>query len=128
MNKDRDNQDWNGSDRREHKRIKKNFILAYFDKNTPQEKFELTQLKDISKGGLRFITTRSFPSGTFLGIELKTPYISETTYLEGEVLDCTEKVKNMIYETRLQFTLLNTQAEFILNKLIEYFENKENGL
>ena len=127
MNKEK-NSDWKGSDRRRHRRIKKNFILSYFEKTKPQEKFELTQLKDIGKGGLRFITTRKFTSGTLLGIELKTPYISETTYLEGEVLDCIEKVKNMIYETRLQFTLLNTQAEFILNKLIEYFENKENSL
>ena len=127
MNKEK-NSDWKGSDRRRHRRIKKNFILSYFEKTNPQEKFELTQLKDIGKGGLRFITTRKFAPGTLLGIELKTPYISETTYLEGEVLDCIEKVKNMIYETRLQFTLLNTQAEFILNKLIEYFENKENSL
>ena len=129
MQKNKDNsEDWNGIDRRRHKRIKKNFILNYFDKNKPEEKFELTQLKDISRGGLRFVTTKSFAAGTLLGIELKTPYISETTYLEGEILECSEKIKDMLYEIRLKFTALNTQAEITLTQLMEYFETKEKEL
>ena len=129
MPNDKKNQpDWNGLERRRHKRIKKNFILTYFDKNKPEEKFELTQLKDISCGGLRFVTTKRFTAGTLLGVELKTPYISETTYLEGEILECSEKIKDMLYEIRLKFTVLNTQAEITLTQLMEYFETKEKEL
>lgn len=110
-------------ERRLHKRIKKNFILTYFDVNNPSVKFEITQLKNISKGGICFITTRSFPSSTRIGIELKTPYLSGTTYLEGTVLESHEKIKNLLYETRLEFSELEAPAEFLLNKLIEYFVN-----
>ena len=110
-------------ERRLHKRIKKNFILTYFDVNNPSVKFEITQLKNISKGGICFITTRSFPSSARIGIELKTPYLSGTTYLEGTVLESHEKIKNLLYETRLEFSSLEAPAEFLLNKLIEYFVN-----
>ena len=115
-----------GPERRKYTRIKKNFILSYFDVATPDQKFELTQLKNISQGGMCFITTRSFAPNTHMGVELKTPYLADTTYLEGAVLESHEKVTGMLYETRLQFTLLNPQAEFVLSKLIEFFVNGEN--
>lgn len=112
-------------ERRRYKRIKKNFILTYYDKNTPHQKFEITQLKNISLGGICFVTTKKFEPGTAIGIELKTPYLADTTYLEGYVLESHEKVKNMIFETRLKFALLNPQAEFLLSKVIEFFMNGE---
>lgn len=112
-------------ERRRHKRIKKNFILTYFEVSNPSQKFEITQLKNIGKGGICFITTRPFPASTKIGIELKTPYLSGTTYLEGIALESHEKIKNLLYETRLQFTSVEPQAEFLLNKVIEYFTNGE---
>lgn len=123
MNKPKD---FKGPDRRQYKRISKNFILSYFFKDKPTEKIEITQLKNISMGGMCFITSKHFMPSTLLGIELKTPYISEITYLEGEVLESQEKIKNMIYETRLQFTSLNENAKFLLTKLIEYFLSEES--
>ena len=131
MEKPNDHQDsedekkW--KERRQYERIKKNFILSYFDKENPNRKYELTQLKNISQGGMCFITTQPFEKGKLIGIELRTPYLADTTYLEGEVLQSHEKVKAMLYETRLRFKLLNAQAEFLLTKLIEYFLQEENG-
>ena len=34
----------------------------------------------------------------------------------------------MLYEIRLKFTALNTQAEITLTQLMEYFETKEKEL
>ena len=114
-------------ERRRSRRIRKHFILAYFEKEFPDRRFELTQLKNISRGGMCFITSQKFNPGTKLGIELKTPYVAETTYLEGVVLESHEKVRNMIYETRLKFEFLDPQGEFWVKKLIEFFENGESG-
>ena len=116
-----------GKERRKYQRIQKSFILSYFDKVNPNQKYELTQLKNISQGGVCFITTQAFQKGKMIGIELRTPYLTDTTYLEGEVLQSHEKVKNMLYETRLEFRGVNSQAEFLLSKLIEYFIQEENG-
>ena len=68
-----------------------------------------------------FITTRSFDPSTRLSIELKTPYIAGTTYLEGSVLQSHEKMKGTIYETRLEFENLDTEAKVLLEKLMEFF-------
>jgi hypothetical protein len=114
-------------ERRRSRRIRKHFILSYFEKEYPDRRYELTQLKNISHGGMCFITSQKFNSGIKLGIELKTPYVAETTYLEGVVLESHEKVRNIIYETRLKFEFLDPQGEFLVAKLIELFVNGENG-
>ena len=88
---------------------------------------EITQLKNISMGGMCFVTSARFEPGTQLGIELKTPYLADTTYLEGVVLESHEKVMDIIYETRLKFEFLNPQAEFLLAKIIEFFINEEKN-
>lgn len=113
-----------GEERRKYKRIKKNFILSYFDKANPEQKLELTQLKNISLGGACFVTTKAFNPGTIIGIELKTPYLADTTYLEGAVIQSNERVKNIIYETRLQFSNISTEAEFLLKKMMEFFSGE----
>ena len=115
------NENW--AERRKYQRIEKNFILTYFDKENPSVRIELTQLKNISKGGLCFITTQAFAPSTKLGLELRTPYLSETTYLEGVVLESRPKIEGIIYETRLQFEELNPQADFLITKMIEVFIN-----
>jgi len=117
----------NNQERRKYKRIKKNFILSYFDKAFPEQKLELTQLKNISLGGICFVTTKAFDPATVIGIELKTPYLSDTTYLEGKVIQSHERVKNVIYETRLEFDTLSSEAEFLLNKMMDFFTSEENG-
>jgi len=113
-------------ERRQYKRIKKHFILTYFDLAHPDVRHEASQLKNISMGGMCLITSQPFADNTTLGIELKTPFLSELTHLEGVVLGSHEKVKDIIYETRLKYTVLDHQAEFVLNKMIQFFEKEEN--
>ena len=36
-------------------------------------------------------------------IDLKTPFITDLIRLEGVVLECKEKISEMIYEIRIQF-------------------------
>ena len=116
-------------ERRKTPRITKNFILSYFDKAHPDERFELTQLKNIGKKGMCFITSRAFEQGIKMGVELTTPYLAETTYLEGTVLGSHEKIKGMIYETRVMFEGLNPEAEYLLSELVEFFDDgKKEGL
>ncbi len=108
-------------ERRKYKRINKSFILTYYDKSNPQEKYEITQLRNIGMGGMCFVTTRTFPSGTHLFIDLKTPYLTDITHIHGSVQESHEKVKDMLYETRLKFEHLNAEAEYVIAKLMEVF-------
>ncbi|MBF0521742.1 MAG: PilZ domain-containing protein [Candidatus Omnitrophica bacterium] len=115
-------------ERRTHRRINKNFILNYFEKDNPSTKIELTQLKNISKGGLCFITTKAYPPSTKIAMELRTPYLSDITYLEGFVLASHPKVEGIIYETRLQFETLSPQADFLITKMMEVFDTQGDNI
>ena len=114
-------------ERRQYKRIKTNFILTYFDIKAPEQKFTATQLKNISRGGMCLITDQAFPKGTILKLEIKSPFFANITKMEGEVLQSHERVKDIIYETRLQFKNLCKEAEDVLLKSVEFFEKKENS-
>ena len=109
-------------DRRKYLRIKKHFILSFYDKKDPTVKHEVSQLKNISLGGSCFITIRPYESSTKLVLELKTPYLAGTIHLEGTVLESLEKVPDLLYETRLAFDALSPQAEFVLHKIVNYFQ------
>ena len=114
-------------ERRRYKRVCKSFILSYYRLEDQHKKQEITQMKNIGMGGMCFIATEAIEPSTKLGIALKTPYIAETTHLEGFVLGDQEKVKGMLYETRIQFGMLNAEAEYLLGKLIEYFLDEERS-
>ena len=114
-------------ERRKYKRIKKHFILTYYNFATPDVRFEASQLKNISLGGMCLITAKQFPPAARLGIELKTPFLAELIHLEGVVLESHERVKGIIYETRLQFSEISSQAEFVLKNIIQHFEKEESA-
>lgn len=114
-----------GKERRQHKRVNKNFILKYFELSNSKEKYEITQIKNISQGGLCFISSKQIPENTQLGLELRTPYISTTTYLQGIVLESQDKITGVLYETRLRFENLDPQSQLILQELMQYISNTE---
>jgi hypothetical protein len=113
-------------ERRKHVRVDRNFILTYTDKLTPNVKNEITQLRNISRGGMCFVATRSFEKSTVLLIEMRTPFTTGSIMLEGIVLESRERIKGMIYDVRLQFQNLPPQASDILEK-IEYYGIKGKG-
>ena len=112
-------------ERRKYKRIKKNFILSYYETTNPSKKFAASQLRNISLGGICLITPQPFYQGTVLGFNIKTPFLIEMASLEGEVLQSHEKVKDIIYETRIRFRELSPEATEVIKNLIEHFSHDE---
>ncbi|MBL8014519.1 MAG: PilZ domain-containing protein [Candidatus Omnitrophica bacterium] len=113
-----------GNERRRHIRVDRNFILTYFVKSTPTVKNEITQLRNISKGGLCFVATQSFPATTDLIIEMRTPFTTGTVIFEGIVLESRERIRNLIYDIRLEFRNLQPLAMEILEKIEQYGSNR----
>ena len=112
--------DYKGPDRRKHVRIHKNFIMSYHDKNNPQIKYDISQLYNISKGGMCFIATHKFAPLTELAIELRTPYLADAVHFEGSVIESKDKIPNMLYEIRMVFKNLSPITEGILEKIEQY--------
>jgi len=114
-------------ERRRYIRIKKNFILSYYAKSEPAVRYKVSQMKNIGKGGMCFITSQKYLPDTPLIIELRTPYLADVTQLEGIVLESHEKIPDIIYETRLRFDNLSPQAIFLLDRLEEFFKKGEHN-
>jgi len=114
--------DPNQQERRKYIRIKKSFILKFHLKRAPEQEFEITQLKNISKGGMCFITAKAYPKAEMVVLNLRTPYLVDETILEGAILESHEKIKDIIYETRVKFESISPQAEFLIEKLEEFFK------
>lgn len=121
------NEEQKNQERRKHLRIKKNFILSYYLEGEPSVRYKVTQLKNISKGGMCFITEQKYPVGTKIIVELRTPYLVDITRMDGKVLESHEKLPEIIYETRIKFEPLTPQAEFLISKLEELFKKGIQG-
>lgn len=106
--------------RRQFIRIYRHFILSYYPISNPASQKEVSQINNISQGGMSFSVTAPLNVGEQLGIELKTPYLAESVYLQGEVLECREKIAQLIYEIRLKFKDPSTQAREVLAKVEQY--------
>jgi hypothetical protein len=55
-----------------------------------------------------------------LMMELKTPFLGDHLTLQGVVLECREKVSDLIYEVRVQFQDLAPLSKEILVKIEKY--------
>ena len=109
---------WSGPERRHYIRVKKSFLISYYEKTNPASEHRITQIKNISLGGMCFVTVEMHAPEEKLAIDLRTPYLTDSIHIEGTVLDSREKAKGMIYETRLVFDHLSDQAELILQKIV----------
>ena len=107
-------------DRRKHVRVYRNFILTYHHKEKGGDKRDISQVNNISKGGINFVATQALDLQATIGVDLQTPFIANAVYLEGVVLECKEKIPNLIYEIRLEFCNISPEAMDILDKIERY--------
>lgn len=113
-------------ERRAHVRIYRNFILSYREKGKLITDHNVSQVNNVSKGGLNFCSTHPLKQGVTILIDLKTPFLADPTRLEGVVLECREKVPELIYEVRVQFQKISDQALIALEKIDSYSRLKED--
>jgi len=107
-------------ERRKHSRIYRNFILSYHEKGKSAISHNVSQVNNVSKGGLNFISTHPLKEGGVVIIDLKTLFIADSIRLEGVVLECKEKIPEMIYEIRLQFQEIPQHVLTVLEKIESY--------
>jgi hypothetical protein len=119
------NSDRSFSERRQHLRIYRHFIMSYHEKGKSIIRHGASQVNNISKGGLNFSSTYALTEGTVILIDLKTPF-ADSVHLEGTILECKEKIRDVIYEVRLQFKDIAPQALAVLEKIEGYGKAKGN--
>jgi len=112
--------DNSSKERRAHLRVYRNFILTYHEKGKSTLKHHVSQVNNVCKGGISFSSTHALKQGILVTIDLKTPFIAHSVRLEGFVLECKEKIPDLIYEIRLQFREIPGDVLTLLEKIESY--------
>jgi len=110
---------FSGQERRKFPRTQATFVVSYRIKDIPDD-YDLSQTRNVSQGGILITTNRFFGDGVHLKITIRFPFVPQKIEATGEVVSCTEVVKNIIYETRIKFLDLDME---IFQKVGAYIEN-----
>ena len=112
-------------ERRKHLRIYRNFIMSYRQKGGSIIDHHVSQVNNISKGGMSFSSTHPLEQGIIVTVDLKTSFMTDPIFIDGVVLGCKEKVPELIYEVRLQFQGITQQVLSLLEKIENYGKSNE---
>jgi len=111
-------------ERRKSKRINRHFVITYrvHDRDT---QYDLSQIKNISKGGLRFTTSKQYPEGTILSLELRTPVTTDRIKFLGKVVSSKVVLDGLIWDTRVAYVDMDEDTKRLVDKTIQYFGKSE---
>jgi c-di-GMP-binding flagellar brake protein YcgR len=110
-------------ERRNYERIKRHFVVTYKVRGK-EEKPEVSQIKDISEGGMFFTTSKNYLAGTILEVKLKTPISSLGINLLAKVIESEEVAPQLIYNTRVAFLQMDTLSKSLLKETVDFFIRK----
>jgi len=113
--------DYSGPERRQYPRMDSKFVVSYRIKQNPNG-YDLSQTKNVSQGGMLLTTNKLFPKDTSLAMTIRFPFVAQKIELTGRVIASREIVRDLIYETRIQFLDLDQDffrklGEFIVTHL-----------
>jgi hypothetical protein len=115
---------YQGEERRKNPRVLGRFIVSYRILDEADVN-DITQTKDLSLGGMLLTTNRRFNPGTNLAVEIRLPFERHPILLMGQVVDSSEITKDLIYDTRLQFTAVDESHRSVINKTVDYYLTKK---
>ena len=103
---------------RRHKRLGVSYLISYRVKDAGAT-YNLSRTKNISGGGMLLMTERPFRRGVILELLIRTPFAMKPIEATGKVLTSNEVVKNVIYETNIQFSEVDRQRLAELDEFIK---------
>ncbi len=114
---------YSGPERRRHPRISARFIVSYRILEEANN-VDVSQTKNVSLGGMLLTTNRKFDSGTTLALEIRLPFDPNPIMLIARVLESHQVIKDLIYDTRLQFLAVDDKHRHVINKTVDYYLKK----
>jgi hypothetical protein len=105
-------------EKRKNPRLDCRFMISYgiagqADKN------DVSQLRNLSLGGVAFTSGHSFAAGSEIVLKLKLPNSPLPIMPSGKVLDSKELVKGLIYQNRIEFVSLKEEEEKALSEILQ---------
>jgi len=114
---------YSGPEKRKHPRVCARFIVSY---RVLEEKegVDVSQTKNLSLGGMLLTTNCQMPVGTSLAIEIRLPFDPLPILLVARVIESMQVIKDLIYDTRLQFLSIDENHSKTINKTVDYYGKK----
>ncbi|MFC1624130.1 PilZ domain-containing protein [Candidatus Omnitrophota bacterium] len=112
-------------ERRRFVRIDAEFMVYYTAIHERPPRSNAGQSRNISIGGILFITGREFPVGTILVVKIRLPNSPDYINLKVQVVDSKQKVKDIMYDTRAKFIGVEEKDIVSMQKVIEYHEQMQ---
>lgn len=111
------------AEKRSHPRINARFVVSYRILNQG-EVLDITQTKNLSLGGMLLTTNRKFDEGIRLSLDIKVPFDPRPVVIVGRVVGSTEIVKDLIYDTRIEFLSIEDKHHKPLQDTVNYYLKK----
>jgi hypothetical protein len=89
------------------------------------DNIDITQTKNIGMGGMLLTTNRSFDSGVNLALEIRLPFDPHPIMIIGRVVESREIMKDMIYDTRIEFLAIDERHRKVISETVGYYIKKE---
>lgn len=119
---------YSGQEKRKHPRIDGRFIVSYRVLEE-EDNVDISQTKNLALGGMLLTTNKKFTPGTNLALEIRLPFHPEPITIIGKVKESREITKNLIYDTRLEFTkIVDEGHKKIVHETVAYYLRKDNKL
>ncbi len=107
-------------ERRKFKRIGGSYVVSYVPIKGEDFKFDISQTKNLSEGGLLFISDGKFEKDIILKIKLRLPEFSDYVIVKARVVDSIQLAKGIICETRVIFVDIDKKVREAIMRLAEH--------
>jgi len=103
---------------RKHKRLNADYLLKYeaggFGQN-PQ----ITNIKNISAGGMKFLTSEAIPETATLNVSVLIPPLEKSFMAHARVLRVRRLKKRLIYSVAVRFTDISKEDQSVLDDYVK---------
>ena len=106
-------------ERRRFKRIDGNYVVSYAYLEGEGLKFDVSQTKNLSEGGLLFIADRAFERDSILKIKLRLPEFSDYVIVKVKVITSHKLTKGMMYGVSARFIEVEQNVKDAIKRLAE---------
>lgn len=113
-----------GQNRRRHKRLDAHFLLKY-ETRTPGTSPRITNIKNISAGGAKFLTQESFPPSATIQVNILIPPLERSFPAKAKIIRVRRHKRKFIYSVAVEFTGIEPKDQEALNQFVETIKAEE---
>jgi len=111
-------QKYSAKNARQFKRLKA-FYLVKYQVSGKGDAPRLTNVRDISAGGVKFLTEESLPEDASIKLSILVPTLQRTLEAKAKILRVSRGKEGITYSVAVKFTDISGEDKLALNQFVE---------